>query len=90
MWGQLSAQKAVAVQTSINNLQEVMARMASLNFAQVQIIGSEGIAAGRILPGNDPCFFHGKLSPGRLDVLIKCKDMAFTEKMLVVVQQALR
>jgi len=68
----------------------MMSRLQQVNFQQVQIIGTEGIAAGKVLPGSDPCFFHGKLSQGRIDVLIKCKDAVFAQKICDLVCQTLR
>jgi len=75
MWGQLPAEQKLQLQTSILNCQELMQRLStSLNVHPVEIIGMEGIAAGRVLPGNDPCFLHGKLAPPRLEMLVRCRD----------------
>lgn len=71
----LPSERRVQIETSIGSCQELMMRLqTSLNIFPVEIIGSEGIAAGRVLPGNDPCFLHGKLAPGRLDILVRCRD----------------
>ena len=53
----------------------------------VEIIGTEGIAAGRVLPGTDPCFLHGKLQAPRLDVLIRTKDAAVATRVAEICMQ---
>merc|ERR1712167_288008 len=81
MWGQLPAERRAALQTSISNCQEMMTRLQNgLNVHPVEIIGMEGIAAGRVLPGNDPFFLHGKLAPGRLEILVRCRDPAVAQR----------
>merc|ERR1712151_1427465 len=91
MWGSLNAERKVQLQTSIVNCQEMMHRMQSgLNVQQVEIIGSEGIAAGRVLPGNDPCFLHGKLAPPRLEVLIRSRDAGVVQRVADLCTNVLR
>lgn len=90
MWGQLPAESKVQMQTSITSPQELMMRLQrSLNVHPVEIIGTEGIAAGRVLPGNDPCFFHGKLAPPRLDILMKGRDQGVLQRAEAICRQAL-
>merc|ERR1712151_788641 len=75
MWGQLPSQREAQLSTSIGTCQEMMVRLQTkLNVHPVEIIGMEGIAAGRVLPGNDPCFLHGKLAPPQLHILVRCRD----------------
>mmetsp|Transcript_84403 Transcript_84403/g.149296 ORF Transcript_84403/g.149296 Transcript_84403/m.149296 type:complete len:951 (+) Transcript_84403:100-2952(+) len=89
-WGQLATERRVQLQTSIGNCQEMMSRLqSSLNVAPVEIIGMEGIAAGRVLPGNDPCFLHGKLAPPRLDVLIRCRDAGVANTVAELCQRSM-
>merc|ERR1712113_973883 len=79
--GPLPTERRAQLQTSILNCQELMQRLtASLNVHPVEIIGMEGIAAGRVLPGNDPCFLYGKLAPPRLDVLVRCRAPAVGQR----------
>ncbi|CAE8598631.1 unnamed protein product, partial [Polarella glacialis] len=59
MWSSLPSERKVQMQTSVGSCQELMMRLQnSLNVAPVEIIGMEAIAAGRVLPGNEPCFLH--------------------------------
>jgi AP-4 complex subunit epsilon-1 len=90
MWGQLAAERRVMIQTSMANCQEFMRRLQThLNVQQVDIIGVEGIAAGRVLPGNDPCFFHGKLNPPRLELLIRTRDAGVAQQCEAVCSRVL-
>lgn len=89
-WGQLPSERRVQMMTSLGNCRDMMLRMqSSLNVHPVEIIGMEGIAAGRILPGSDPCFLHGKLSPPRLDVLVRCRDPGMAQRVADLCQKAL-
>lgn len=75
MWGQLPSQRESQLSTTIGTCQEMMVRLQTkLNVHPVEIIGMEGIAAGRVLPGNDPCFLHGKLAPPHLHILVRCQN----------------
>merc|ERR1719409_2366308 len=75
MWGQLASERKVVLRTSIASCQELMQRLGMrLNAHPVEIIGSEGIAAGQVVPSGDPCFLHGKLSPQRLELLVRTRD----------------
>mmetsp|Transcript_55129 Transcript_55129/g.129064 ORF Transcript_55129/g.129064 Transcript_55129/m.129064 type:complete len:1085 (+) Transcript_55129:145-3399(+) len=75
VWGSLASERKASLNTSAQSWQELMGRMQQrLNVFPVEVIGMEGICAGRVLPGNDPCFLHGKLAPPRLDVLVRCQD----------------
>jgi len=75
MWGQLPSQREAQMSTTIGTCQEMMMRLQTkLNVQPVEIIGMEGIAAGRVVPGNDPCFLHGKLAPPHLQILVRCRD----------------
>ncbi|CAE7212257.1 unnamed protein product [Symbiodinium natans] len=49
----------------------------------------EGIAAGRVLPGNDPCFLHGKLAPPRLDIKVRCRDPGVASSVADLCQRSL-
>mmetsp|Transcript_114585 Transcript_114585/g.348629 ORF Transcript_114585/g.348629 Transcript_114585/m.348629 type:complete len:125 (+) Transcript_114585:3-377(+) len=90
MWGTLPAERNVQIQTSLGSCQELMARLqSSLNIHPVEIIGMEGIAAGRVLPGNDPCLLHGKLSPPRLDIIVRCRDMGVSHRVAELCTRAL-
>eukprot|EP00931_Biecheleriopsis_adriatica_P115082 TRINITY_DN90918_c0_g1_i1.p1 TRINITY_DN90918_c0_g1~~TRINITY_DN90918_c0_g1_i1.p1 ORF type:complete len:958 (+),score=192.95 TRINITY_DN90918_c0_g1_i1:146-3019(+) len=90
MWGQLASERRVQMQTSLGNCQEMMMRLqSSLNVSPVEIIGSEGIAAGRVLPGNDPCFLHGKLAPPHLEILVKCRDPGVAQSVADTCQRCL-
>jgi len=75
VWGQLPSERRVQVPTSSGSCQDMMLRLQNgLNVNLVEIIGTEGLAAGRVLPGSDPCFLHGKWAPQRVDVLVRCRD----------------
>eukprot|EP00747_Dinoflagellata_sp_TGD_P096813 gnl/TRDRNA2_/TRDRNA2_166944_c1_seq1.p1 gnl/TRDRNA2_/TRDRNA2_166944_c1~~gnl/TRDRNA2_/TRDRNA2_166944_c1_seq1.p1 ORF type:complete len:911 (+),score=179.30 gnl/TRDRNA2_/TRDRNA2_166944_c1_seq1:310-2733(+) len=90
MWGQLPSERRVQLNTSIGSCQILMQRLQSgLNVHPVEIIGMEGIAAGRVLPGNDPCFLHGKLQPPRLDVLVRCRDAGVAQRVADMCLQSL-
>jgi len=89
-WGQLATERRVQMQTSIGNCQEMMLRLQNgVNVSPVEIIGTEGIAAGRVLPGNEPCFLHGKLAPPRLEILIKCRDPGVAQSVADLCQRSL-
>eukprot|EP00927_Polykrikos_kofoidii_P050231 TRINITY_DN44151_c0_g1_i1.p1 TRINITY_DN44151_c0_g1~~TRINITY_DN44151_c0_g1_i1.p1 ORF type:complete len:1023 (+),score=200.07 TRINITY_DN44151_c0_g1_i1:127-3195(+) len=89
-WGQLPSERRVAIRTSIASCEDFMRRLcATLNVHPVEIIGSEGIAAASVLPGNDPCFFHGKFAPGRLDLLVRTRDAGVAQRMCEICSQAL-
>lgn len=78
------------LQTTIGNCQEMMNRFRqSLNVHPVEIIGMEGIAAGQVQPGTDPCFLHGKLAPPRLDVLIRTRDPGVAQRVADMCLQVL-
>lgn len=90
MWNQLASERRMQIQTSIGNCKEMMMRLQNaVNVNPVEIIGMEGIAAGRVLPGNDPVFLHGKLAPPRLDLLVRCQNPAVAEKTVEICKQAL-
>lgn len=90
MWPQLASERVVQIHTSLGSCQEMMFRMQNaMNVSPVEIIGMEGIAAGRVLPGNDPCFLHGKLSPPRLDIKIRCRDAGVAQNVADLCQRAL-
>eukprot|EP00933_Yihiella_yeosuensis_P034627 TRINITY_DN28104_c0_g1_i2.p1 TRINITY_DN28104_c0_g1~~TRINITY_DN28104_c0_g1_i2.p1 ORF type:complete len:386 (-),score=94.62 TRINITY_DN28104_c0_g1_i2:179-1336(-) len=90
MWGSLPTERRVQMQTSVGNCQELMTRLQSgLNVSPVEIIGMEGIAAGRVLPGNDPCFLHGKLAPPRIDVLVRTRDPGVAQRVTELIQSSL-
>merc|ERR1719378_228600 len=83
MRGTLATERKIQVPTSMSSCQELMNRLQKVfNVHPVEIIGTEGIAAGRVLPGNDPVFFHGKLAPGRLDLLIRCRDAGVAQRVI--------
>jgi hypothetical protein len=78
------------IATTIMNCQELMQRLHQrLNVFPVEIIGTEGIAAGRALPGNDPCFLHGKLQPQRLELLVRTRDAAVAQRVCELAMQVL-
>lgn len=90
MWRQLPSERRVQLQTPVRTCQDMMARFQSfLNVHPVEIIGTEGIAAGRVLPGQDPCFLHGKLAPPRVDVLVRCRDAGVAQKVAELCTKAL-
>jgi hypothetical protein len=81
MWGQLPSERKAMMQTSMASCQEMMQRLQMhLHVQTVDIIGQEGIAAGRVLPGNDPCFLHGKLNGPRLELLVRCRDPGIAQQ----------
>lgn len=83
MWAQLPSERRVQIQTSVTSCQELMTRLqASMNVHPVQIIGEEGIAAGRVTPGTDPCFLHGKLAfkPPRVELLVRTRDAGVAQR----------
>jgi len=89
-WGTLPTERKVPIKTSIANCQELMSRLSGrMNVHPVEIIGQEGIAAGRVFPGNDTCFLHGKLQPGRLDLIIRCRDQGTAQKVADLATQML-
>lgn len=90
MWPQLPSERRVQMLTSVGNCQEMMVRLQQhVNVSPVEIIGMEGIAAGCVLPGNDPCFLHGKLAPPRIDVLVRCRDPGIANRVAEMCQRAL-
>lgn len=90
MWGRLASERKMQLQTSMGSCQDMMSRMQSaVNVQPVEIIGMEAIAAGRVLPGNDPVFLHGKLQPGRLDLLVRCQDAGIADRVIQICKQAL-
>jgi len=90
MWGQLPAERRVQVQTSLLNCKDMMVRLQNaLNVYPVEVRGVEGIAAGRVLPGNDPCFLHGKLDPPRVEVMIRSKDPGVSQRVAELCTRAL-
>jgi len=89
-WGSLPAERRVQMTTSCANCQDLMMRFQNFVNAQpVEIIGMEGIAAGRVLPGNDPCFLHGKLAPPRLEVIIRTRDHGVAQRVAQLCQSVL-
>merc|ERR1719287_83661 len=59
-WQQLPTERKLQMATSMGSCQDMMGRFqGAVNVHPVEIIGTEGIAAGRVLPGNDPVFLHG-------------------------------
>lgn len=89
-WGTLPSERRVQFVTSCSTPQDMMMRLQSqMNVHPVEIIGMEGIAAGRVLPGNEPCFLHGKLAPPRLDLLVRCRDPAVAQRVAEMSQRAL-
>lgn len=89
-WGTLPSERRVQFVTSCATPQDMMMRLQSqMNVHPVEIIGMEGIAAGRVLPGNEPCFLHGKLAPPRLDLLVRCRDPAVAQRVAEMSQRAL-
>mmetsp|Transcript_87521 Transcript_87521/g.137026 ORF Transcript_87521/g.137026 Transcript_87521/m.137026 type:complete len:970 (+) Transcript_87521:186-3095(+) len=91
-WGQLAIEKKMQIQTSISSCQEMMHRLqSSLNVHPVEIIGMEGIAAGRVIasPGQDPVFLHGKLAPPALTLLVKCQNPGVGDKVVEICKSVL-
>lgn len=81
MWGQLPTERSMHIQTSVTTCQELMTRLqVSMNVHPVEIIGMEGIAAGRVVPGTDPCFLHGKLAVPRVELLVRTRDPGVAAK----------
>jgi len=90
MWAQLASERRLQIGTSLQTSQAMMERLQTrVNVHPVQIIGMEGIAAGRVLPGNEPCFLHGKLRPPQLDVIVRCRDAGVAERVVQLCTQAL-
>jgi len=90
MWQTLATERKLQMQTSMSSCQDMMQRFQkSLNVQPVEIIGTEGIAAGRVLPGNDPVFLHGKLAPPRLDLLVRCQNAGVADRVVEISKQAL-
>mmetsp|Transcript_10303 Transcript_10303/g.23666 ORF Transcript_10303/g.23666 Transcript_10303/m.23666 type:complete len:126 (+) Transcript_10303:3-380(+) len=90
MWGSLASERKMQLQTSCANCQEVMSRLQNgANAHPVEIIGMEGIAAGRVQPGNDPCFLHSMLAPPRLDISVRTQDAAVAQRVLELCQRVL-
>jgi hypothetical protein len=90
MWGQLATERRMQILTSMGSCQDMMMRMQkSLSVQPVEIIGMEGIAAGRVLPGNDPVFLHGKLNPPKLDLLVRCQNPGIADKVVEISKVAL-
>merc|ERR1719229_864678 len=89
-WASLPSEQRVQMSTSCGTCQDMMTRLrSSLNVHPVEIIGTEGIAAGRVLPGNDPCFLHGRLAPPRIDLLVRCRDPLVASKVADLCQRTL-
>jgi len=89
-WPQLASERIVQMHTSVGSCQEMMLRLqGAVNVSPVEIVGMEGIAAGRVLPGNDPCFLHGKLAPPRLDVKVRCRDPGVAQSVADLCQRSL-
>jgi len=92
MWQQLPTERRMQLNTSMASCKDMMSRLQnSLNVSPVEIIGMEGIAAGRVLSsqGNDPVFLHGKLAPPRLDMLVRCQQPGVADQVVKILQQAL-
>jgi len=90
MWPQLASERAAQIHTSLGSCQEMMFRLQNaVNVSPVEIIGMEGIAAGRVLPGNEPCFLHGKLAPPRLDIKVRCRDAGVAQNVADLCQRSL-
>lgn len=89
-WASLPSERRVQMQTSCATCQDMMTRLQTqVNVQPVEIIGMEGIAAGRVLPSNDPCFLHGKLAPPRLDILVRCRDPGVAQRVADLCQRVL-
>jgi AP-4 complex subunit epsilon-1 len=89
-WNQLATERRMQIQTSMSTPQDMMGRMQnSVNVQAVEIIGMEGIAAGRVLPGNDPVFLHGKLAPPRLELMVRCQNPGIADRVIEVCKVAL-
>ncbi|CAE7657892.1 unnamed protein product, partial [Symbiodinium microadriaticum] len=89
-WPQLASERIVQMHTSVGSCQEMMLRLqGAVNVSPVEIVGMEGIAAGRVLPGNDPCFLHGKLAPPRLDIKVRCRDPGVAQSVADLCQRSL-
>lgn len=90
MWPQLASERVAQIHTSLGSCQEMMFRLQNaVNVSPVEIIGMEGIAAGRVLPGNEPCFLHGKLAPPRLDIKVRCRDAGVAQSVADLCQRSL-
>mmetsp|Transcript_62189 Transcript_62189/g.131388 ORF Transcript_62189/g.131388 Transcript_62189/m.131388 type:complete len:988 (+) Transcript_62189:93-3056(+) len=88
-WGSLPSERTIQVATTCVSPQDMMSRLQrAANVHPVEIIGMEGIAAGRVLPGNDPCFLHGKLAPPNLSLLVRCRDPTVAEAVANLCRQA--
>lgn len=89
-WGSLASEQKVSMQTSCATPQDLMMRFQTqLNVQPVEIIGMEGIAAGRVLPANTPCFLHGKLAPPRLEILVRTQDAGVAQRVAELCQRTL-
>jgi len=89
-WQTLATERRLQINTSIGSCQVMMTRFQSImNVHPVEIIGTEGIAAGRVLPGNDPVFLHGKLNPPRLELLVRCQNPGVADRVVEMSKQAL-
>lgn len=90
MWGQLTVERRMQLQSSVGSCQEMMLRLQnSLHVHTVEIRGTEGIAAGLVLATNDACLLHGNLAPPRVDLVVKCRDAALAQKVAEVSAAAL-
>eukprot|EP00928_Gymnodinium_smaydae_P010252 TRINITY_DN13848_c0_g2_i1.p1 TRINITY_DN13848_c0_g2~~TRINITY_DN13848_c0_g2_i1.p1 ORF type:complete len:194 (-),score=50.31 TRINITY_DN13848_c0_g2_i1:118-669(-) len=90
MWGSLPTERRVQIPSSVVSCQDMMLRLQrGANIHPVEIIGNEGIAAGRVLPGTDACFLHGKVAPQRIEMLVRCRDPGVAQKVVELCQRVL-
>merc|ERR1719460_2385075 len=89
-WASLGTERKIQMATTIGSCPDLMAAMQRhLNIHAVEIIGSEGIAAGQSATGM-PCFIHGDLGPGRLGLIVKTGDAALAAAVVELCQQVLK
>jgi len=90
LWQQLPYAQRLQVHTSLPSTQDMLMRMQmKLSAHPVQVIGAEGIAAGRMFPANDPVLLHGKLNTPTLEITVKCQNSEIGMKVAELCQKIL-
>lgn len=90
LWQQLPYTQRLQVHTSLLSTQDMLMRMQmKLSTHPVQVIGAEGISAGRTFPANDPVLVHGKLTIPTLEITVKCQNSEIGMKVAELCQNVL-
>lgn len=83
MWGELPVERHWQGASSVRSCEDLMRRFSThIGAAKVEIIGSEGMAAGQFALGKK-CFLHGRLDAGGVvAVAVKTEDPKMAEQVV--------